>query len=1576
MWLSTVPLHVLNLGLACACISDCSEHGIALLQLGHDFPELVHTVTPTKTPKAPRTNGLEFKKASYLQYRELGEGTKLSLRWLSMLALLLLGFWLVYCAYVHEPDLPEGVADRLLQKAVPRSLSECKVVPDFLRLWAHQTPEKTAFVFCDKEGSETDKRSYASLASRSAAIAQTLLSEWAAVAGDRALLVYEPGLEFIDAFLGCLVAGTVAVPVYPPMPGREADMKRFRTVQEDAGASLALTSRAYMWASSTFIAEWPVELTWKVTTGLDEKPWAAPIPSQGNQLAFLQYTSGSTGDPKGVMISHANLVTNCLIPNEPAGNSRTLLGRPKFQRFGCGSVAVGWCPQYHDLGLVGGILTSLVWNATHIGCSPVDFIKDPLLWPRLITKFHGTVTASPHFGYQLTARRMEAALKARQSLALDLSSLTAALDAAEPINVRERDSMLATWQKFGLRQGAYFAGYGLAEHVVKVACGGVEGLAGAVESIADCGEACDGVTIKIVDPDQCVERTDGQEGEIWLDSPSKAAGYWGQPELSQEVFHARLDGRTYLRTGDLGFLQNGRLFVSGRRKNLIIIGGKNFYPHDIEQTVQSRGQPHVRPGCIVATSNANLTGTEQLLIAAEVRHDYPAELAAALRREVEAEHGLEVYGLVLLETHSIPKTTSGKLKHREVAQLWELSAFPGELERHMYGFREGPAIKWTRETRADRVLQLERWLLDEVVDASPEKALAELGLSSLAVARLHARMLQVLETPLEEFRKLPTPSAGSADFAEWDATEPCYIRRNVPETALGLGIFINCRSLAAVAVEAELQKFPRDLAECSEADRSLWAPDRRTYAAGLPATNDPVPAWLVTSFQTLGLLMPVLVLATPMFFLVQAVDALHVAAGHGSVFLAAPPLLALLVGAMFLEVLLLRVVLFPHGLLPGRYTLHGWTHLRLWLLDASLGFLQRLVGPYGGTPIHNGLLRILGASVGTGAKIHVQASAALQLLQVGDGCSLDGRVQCHMILDNELLIDKVQVGHAVFVPERCAIEPGVVIGDGSSLQRMTSLAAGACVPTGSQGVVGNPARKGESRSAEPVADIDWLKFRYACVFHAYVFAALLYLLFFSARFMWSFVGPRTAAGSLLTLLALAPAAFWLAGAAALLAFVLLKLLLVGKVSPGQMPASQHAWYRLVNFILSSSWPIWISSLPECLHYFGLLAVGAAVSPNAVVRLDASLRALKCGDLLTVGPKCFIGGCADFAFEGPDRHFYKTDLGNSYFGASSFVDFGCTFGSGAVVSSQSYVPPQSALEADSVYMGNPAGLFSRSSRAEGLRPTWLHWVLHTVCLGSCVRAIGILPMLVVPVVCTWMKLLVLRSVLNSDVISFHALGLFVAGSCAVAVVAFMAMIVITLLLYWTVVLLLRRCSEEWPEIEAKRYSLQYYCWVLQVELLASSRFWLIFLKGTFWIAAFLRLLGAEIGSGVCFEEHCPFFEPWLLQIGDGCCFSGAMLSPHSIDTDHGITAKHVRVGRRAVILDSLVHGGTEVPVSSILGSLSRPLQGQCLRLGGEYNSTPALLRATGKARLLADESSGTIPCAQDMVDVEPPAKTEP
>jgi 8-amino-7-oxononanoate synthase len=546
---------------------------------------------------------------------------------------------------------------------------------DLLQERADCQADDRAYTFLADGESEDGHLTYGELDRQARAIGAWLTAE--GLKGQRALLLYPPGLDFIAAFFGCQYAEVVAVPAYPPRLNRPP--AGLQAIGADAGATVALTTDSVLERIGALIEQTPdlKALRWLSTDrpahGADrsyEARWRRP-PITGETLAFLQYTSGSTGTPKGVMLSHANLLHNSAVIAYAFEHTRSSSG-------------VFWLPSYHDMGLVGGILQPLYIGRPNILMPPMAFIQKPIRWLRAISRYRATTSGGPDFAFDLCVRKVTA----EERETLDLSSWTVAFSGGEPVRAETLARFAEAFEPCGFRPEAFYPCYGMAEATLLVSGGHktarpivgrfddrtlgadravptASGDDGARELVS-CGAAMPDQRTVIVDAIQLTRVPDGEVGEIWVSGPSVAQGYWERSDESDQTFRARLRDTgegPFLRTGDLGFMHDGELFVTGRLKDLVIVHGRNHYPQDIEATV-ARSHPGLRAGWSAAFTVGE--GPEQkLVIVLELERHQRAEAAQVfgeIRRDLGREHELVVDSIVLVRAGSIPRTSSGKIQ--------------------------------------------------------------------------------------------------------------------------------------------------------------------------------------------------------------------------------------------------------------------------------------------------------------------------------------------------------------------------------------------------------------------------------------------------------------------------------------------------------------------------------------------------------------------------------------------------------------------------------------------------------------------------------------------------------------------------------------------------------------------------------------------------------------------------------------------------------------------------------------------------------------------------------------------------
>lgn len=713
--------------------------------------------------------------------------------------------------------------------------SELTTFVDVLCWRAQQQPAQTAYRFLP-EGVVGAERlmTYGALDRQARAIASLLIELQGQ--GQRVVLLYPAGLDYIAAFFGCLYAGAIAVPAYPPRPNRS--LQRIQSIIRDSGATIALTQEAVLTKLEQRFSECPElkSLYWLSTDALDEAlaaRWQRPA-LEANSLALLQYTSGSTAAPKGVMISHDNLLHNSSLINQ-------------FFQDSAASSGVSWLPPYHDMGLVGGILQPLYIGAEMTLMPPVAFLQKPIRWLEAICHYGATTSGGPNFAYDLCVRKTTPEQRQR----LDLSSWELAFSGAEPILFETLERFAAAFAGAGFQRTAFYPCYGMAETTLMIT-GADKGqplethpaAARALQLnqvlppeadddrriLVSCGRPHAAQQVTIVEPQThqiCAENT---IGEIWVShSRSTAQGYWSRPEETQRSFAAELAGGSaspFLRTGDLGFLRQGQLYVTGRLKDLIIIRGRNHYPQDIEATVE-QAHPALRAGAGAAFS-VDMGEAEQLVVVQELERSYlrrlePEALCAAIRQRVAEQHELQVAAIVLLKTNTLPKTSSGKIqrylcrsgfldRQLEAVYTWEaeslanllfdetdsslepqlIEARPVEAERGTGAIAPlaagaiAPALKLPsagpEPLAGGSALEIQRWITGWLAQAlqTPVAAIdvrrpfAEYGLDSVTAVELADALESALGMPLEPTLayEYPTLEALAAHLASQHQPAP------------------------------------------------------------------------------------------------------------------------------------------------------------------------------------------------------------------------------------------------------------------------------------------------------------------------------------------------------------------------------------------------------------------------------------------------------------------------------------------------------------------------------------------------------------------------------------------------------------------------------------------------------------------------------------------------------------------------------------------------------------------------------------------------------------------------------------
>jgi acyl-CoA synthetase (AMP-forming)/AMP-acid ligase II len=539
-----------------------------------------------------------------------------------------------------------------------------KTIVDLLRTRAASQPDDLAYLFLEsgEQAHDRDRLTWSALDRRSRALGAAVAAR--VQQGARVLIMLPPGIDFMPAFFSVLYARAIAIPTYPPA-GARADRvsARVRAILADAGVSLVLSCRALHARIATLAAMMPelAQVPWlDVDAAADSQVpgWhdAAPGAADAAEIALLQYTSGSTASPRGVMVTHGNVLHNLALSARLADYTRD-------------SVSVSWLPVNHDMGLINGVLQGVHSGCPTIQMAPAVFLQRPVRWLQAMSRFGGTHSGAPNFAYDLCARRVSA----EDREGLDLSTWRVAYNGSEPVRRWTLERFLRVFSPCGFRWTACRPGYGLAEATLVVTTDrtGTAPIVHPGGVHVSSGTSLDALRIRIVDPLTRQRRPDGEVGEIWVAGGSVARGYWNKPHETAMTFHARLapggEG-PFLRTGDLGFVSGGHLFVTGRLKDVLIVRGVKHYPHDLEATAE-QAHPALRPGGCAAFA-VDGDDEERAVLVAEIEPRFLASTRAtagvpiinAIRRAITDVHRVSLTAVWLVPAGHLPRTTSGKLR--------------------------------------------------------------------------------------------------------------------------------------------------------------------------------------------------------------------------------------------------------------------------------------------------------------------------------------------------------------------------------------------------------------------------------------------------------------------------------------------------------------------------------------------------------------------------------------------------------------------------------------------------------------------------------------------------------------------------------------------------------------------------------------------------------------------------------------------------------------------------------------------------------------------------------------------------
>lgn len=624
--------------------------------------------------------------------------------------------------------------------------------------------------------------------------------------GDRVLLLYPPGLDYVVAFYACLMAGVIAVPLY--LPRRNSKSERIFKVAESCQSTIALTLSSELenvkshWNTNNNLQ---FSLNILPTDNISEQPNHNYIEdcSELNELtvnaetpAFLQYTSGSTGTPKGVVITHKNIIGNVKHLTQTSGGNAQ-------------DVFVNWLPLFHDLGLITAILWPVYLKAPSILMAPATFVRSPVIWLKAITKYKGTRCGAPNFAYDLCTAKVEI----KDLINIDLSSWKVAYNAAEPVRASTLDKFNEKFSTCGFNENCFYPGYGMAEATVfitgvtehdqprilevnretlgynRVELADADTTPGNLARLVSCGYATEPHSVKIVNQETRGEMRDGHVGEIWFSGPSVSPGYWQLEDKNTEIFNQKIlkqqmnCDHKYMRTGDLGFIWEGEIYPTGRSKDLVILMGKNYYPQDIEISV-CQASVAIRPGYCAAFS-VESNESERLIVVAELERQYFRsadynEICREIRKQVRNELDITVSNIVLLSPYNIPMTSSGKIQRSKTKDLYNSNSLEGMLN-DTSTVEDKLIVEASTDTEKYLVRLWQEKL--EITSISIEDDFFDLGGNSVTALELSAQIQKDYDKyniDIDHLLELPT----IAEMAEFIDLKVSHMLLNSNETSI------------------------------------------------------------------------------------------------------------------------------------------------------------------------------------------------------------------------------------------------------------------------------------------------------------------------------------------------------------------------------------------------------------------------------------------------------------------------------------------------------------------------------------------------------------------------------------------------------------------------------------------------------------------------------------------------------------------------------------------------------------------------------------------------------------------------
>ncbi|KAA8528119.1 hypothetical protein F0562_035012 [Nyssa sinensis] len=967
---------------------------------------------------------------------------------------------------------------------IPKQLDESLGVefPDlstldgYLKHWGtHKvTQNKTLYSWLNEEGEVVCQRTYGELNVNASCITQKLLTSQKPVIkpGDRVLLIHVPGLDFIDAFFGCLRARVLPVPVLPPDPlqrGGQALLK-IENIAKSCNAVAILSTVGYHGAvragavknlisftgkKGKNSAHWP-NLPWFYTDSWIKNSKNMLLEHiddhsepQADDLCFLQFTSGSTGDAKGVMITHGGIIHNVkLMRKRYKSTSKTVL--------------VSWLPQYHDMGLIGGLFTALVSGGYAVLFSPMTFIKNPLLWLQTMSKYRATHSAGPNFAFELVVRRLESDKDKVRNF--DLSSMRFLMVAAEPVRQKTVKRFVELTSPFSLSQEVMAPGFGLAENCVFVSCAYGEGKPILLDWQ---GRVCCGyvdpndadVDIRIVDPESGEEHEEaGKEGEIWISSPSAGIGYWGREELSERTFRNKLmsnPGRKYTRTGDLGRIIDGKFFITGRIKDLIIVAGRNIYSADVEKTVESSSEL-LRPGCcavigvpeeILSTKGIPVSESSDnvgLVVIAEVRDGKPVskDVVEQIQTRVAEEHGVTVASVKLIKPRTISKTTSGKIKRFECLKQFTdgtLNLVPEPIlskRSFVRSFSTGTC----KEGKTPRPQLVKR-------PPSPCPRLS------------NKEIVEFLKRLVSEQTGISIEKISTTENMVSYGIDSIGVVRAAQKLSDFLGVPVGAVDIFTATCISDLASFSEDLVMKSQPQHMTSPsnlPDAETDSAELVTEVSPSHQLAIFLFQLLALTYVSMMLIIPAYLSISAfmklISSIHtmisVSPGFNYLIsLALAPLAWIL--CIFSTCLCVAFLgnsfLKPNYALTPEISIWSTDFVKWWTLYKAQEISSKVMAVHlRGTVFLKYWFEMFGARIGSSVLLDTVDITDPSLISIGDGAVIaeGALIQSHEVKNGILSFLPIRIGRNSSVGPYAVIQKGSVLGEDDEVPALQKTAAG------------------------------------------------------------------------------------------------------------------------------------------------------------------------------------------------------------------------------------------------------------------------------------------------------------------------------------------------------------------------------------------------------------------------------------------------------------------------------------------------------------------------------------------------------